>query len=161
MENKVLETKNEVVEIPPSVPPCGCTLLIRYKGVKPEQQSKESAGYDLINNEDNIILNSKECRLIKTGTFLEIPKGYYGKVESRSSIASKHNCHTGAGIIDSDYRGEIMVLLRNDSDKYVVLNKNERIAQLIILKHEIVYFMPTDKLNETERNEGGFGSTGK
>jgi dUTP pyrophosphatase len=137
------------------------TLVVYCKGVVPQRNSPEACGYDLKCNEYTVTLEPKECKLIKTGTFVEIPKGYYGKIESRSSIAWKQNCHVGAGVIDSDYRGEVMVLLRNDSDKTVIFTKNDRIAQLIILKHEIVLFISTDKLNETERNDGGFGSTGR
>jgi len=134
-------------------------LQVEVKGVIPTRGSADAAGYDLYCNDSSITILSNTCKLISTGTYMSIPKGYYGKIESRSSIASKQNCHVGAGVIDSDYRGEIKVLMRNDSKEEVKFTYGMRIAQIIILKHEVVEFIQTDKLEKTERNEGGFGST--
>jgi dUTP pyrophosphatase len=137
-------------------------IQIQFTGVQPEKKSEFAAGYDLFCNDDIVTIpgNSKQV-LASTGTAMAIPRGYYGKIESRSSVALKMNAHTGAGVIDSDYRGEVKVLIRNLSNETVTFKKGERIAQLIIMRHETVEFVKCDTLPESVRSEGGFGSTGK
>lgn len=136
-------------------------IIIWYKGNAPEKKSTGAAGYDLICNENEIIIPSGQCRPVKTGTYVEIPSGLYGKIESRSSIALNFNCHVVAGIIDSDYRGEIKVVMHNASSLDITFKKEQRIAQIIFLRHEKVVLKEKTDLSQTERQDGGFGSTGK
>lgn len=133
--------------------------VINYSGTEPECKSTEAAGNDLFADE-TVTIDSGVQVLIGTGTFLEIPKGMFGQIMSRSGVAFKHNCHVGAGVIDSDYRGEIKVLLRNCSKIPVTFTKGDRIAQIIILPYVKAVFSKKKVLTETERGEGGFGSTG-
>lgn len=129
----------------------------------PTRGSEYAAGYDLyadISNETWIPENSNV--LIGTGISAEIPEGYFGALFARSGLATKRglrpaNC---VGVIDSDYRGEIKVALFNDSDTPTVISPQERIAQLVILPYANVDLEVVDDLTDTDRGEGGFGSTG-
>ena len=99
---------------------------------------------------------------IHTGLAMEIPKGYFGAIFARSGMATKRglrpaNC---VGVIDSDYRGEIIVALRNDSDSEQVITSGERIAQIVIMPYLPIEFNEVNSLEDTERGDGGFGSTG-
>ena len=130
--------------------------------VIPYRGSAQAAGYDVyaVNTED-FVIKSGETVMVKTGLAFVIPDGYFGGIFARSGLASKQgirpaNC---VGVIDSDYRGELMVPLHNDTDQ--TLKAHERIAQLVILPYLAVEFEETEELSETERGVSGFGSTGK
>jgi dUTP pyrophosphatase len=129
---------------------------------KPPQRQKDGdAGYDLFSSVNETIYENSRKR-INTHISVAIPNGYYGRILGRSSIAL--NCiDVGAGVIDSGYRGEIDVLLINNSDTDVKIKSGERIAQLVIMKHETPIFKVVDKamLDNTDRGSNGFGSTGK
>lgn len=109
------------------------------------------------------MIPAREAVLVGTGLHIAIPKGYVGIVKSRSGNAVKKWIEVGAGVIDADYRGEVKVLLHNDSDEDVVFNYGDRIAQLCIIKiseADVEPVMSLDELGDTQRGEGGFGSTG-
>ncbi len=131
----------------------------------PTRGSASAAGYDLYSSE-NALIPKKGQGLVATDISIVIPEGYYGRVAPRSGLAVKHGIHTGAGVIDSDYRGEVKVVLFNFSDKDFSINAGDRIAQLILEKittPEILQLNNDEweaELN-TERGQGGFGSTGK
>lgn len=130
----------------------------------PKYQTSQSAGMDLhANLIEAIILKPGERKLIPTGLFMELPEGYEAQVRPRSGLALKHGVTVlnSPGTIDADYRGEIQVLLINHSDLDFEINHGERIAQLIIAKHEQVIWIENESLNNTERGAGGYGSSGK
>ena len=134
------------------------------KHALPEYKTALSAGMDLTANIDAPIeLTPLERRLIPTGLSIELPAGYEAQVRPRSGMALKYGltCLNSPGTIDADYRGEIGVILANVSNEAVTINDGERIAQLVIAKHETVEWEESNTLNETERGAGGFGSTGK
>ncbi len=130
----------------------------------PEYKTAESAGMDLSSAEQEAItLKPLERKLIKTGLFIELPKGLEAQVRPRSGMAYKHGISVlnSPGTIDSDYRGEIGVIAVNLSNEEYTIEKGERIAQLVIAKHERAEWVAVETLEETERGAGGFGSTGK
>ena len=134
------------------------------KHVLPSYQTEESAGMDLRANTDGeITLLPLERKLIGTGLYLELPPGFEAQIRPRSGLAYKFGITVlnSPGTVDSDYRGEIKVLLVNLSDRPFVLNDGERIAQMVVAKHEKVSWLPTASLTETVRGEGGYGSTGR
>lgn len=130
----------------------------------PTRGSQYSAGYDLyacINSPVTILPHTTEK--IGTGLAIEIPEGYFGAIFARSGLATKEglrpaNC---TGVADSDYRGEYIVALHNDTDETKLIMPNERIAQLVIMPYFPVEFEEVTELTDTERGDGGFGSTGK
>lgn len=131
----------------------------------PERKTTGSAGYDLYLNYGDVTLNGNELKIIKSGFKMQIPKGYYAKIEPRSSSVIKARINTRAGIIDSDYRDEVGIVLiyERDSQKhppYQTIPKGERIAQMIIMKYEDFPIAIVGKLDDSDRI-GGFGSTGK
>ena len=129
----------------------------------PHYATSGSAGLDLrANILETVILEPLERRLIPTGIFLEIPHGYEVQVRPRSGLAFKNGitCLNSPGTIDSDYRGEINVLLINLSNQTFHINNNDRIAQMVVAKVEKAELILVQQLNETERNAGGFGHTG-
>lgn len=129
----------------------------------PEYKTKGAAGVDLkANIEEEIVLKPLERKLIPTGLYVEIPEGYEGQVRPRSGLAIKHGITVlnAPGTIDSDYRGEICVILINLGNEDFVINPGDRIAQFILNKYECIDFELIDKLSDTERGEGGFGHTG-
>lgn len=129
----------------------------------PEYATSQSAGLDLrANIESPITLQPMERKLIPTGLFMALPAGYEAQVRPRSGLALKHGITVlnTPGTIDADYRGEIMVLLINFSAEDFIINDGERIAQMVIAKHEQVGFDEVDVLDETERGAGGYGHTG-
>ncbi|WP_326909130.1 dUTP diphosphatase [Sedimentibacter sp. MB31-C6] len=129
----------------------------------PVYETKGSAGVDLqANIESSVILKPLERALVPTGLFLEIPEGYEAQVRARSGLAIKHGISlvNGIGTIDSDYRGEIKVILINLGDKEFTINNGDRIAQMIFIKHEQADFELVEELQDTERGKGGFGHTG-
>lgn len=110
-----------------------------------------------------VILKPMERALIPTGLYMEIPTGYECQVRPRSGLAIKHGITVlnAPGTIDSDYRGEVKVMLINLSDEVYVLHNNSRIAQLVFSKVDQVTLLPATELSDTQRGEGGFGSTGQ
>lgn len=129
----------------------------------PHYATTGAAGLDLkANILETIVLEPLERRLIPTGIFLEIPHGYEVQVRPRSGLALKNGvtCLNSPGTIDSDYRGEINVLLINLSTIPFTINNNDRIAQMVVAKVEKAELILVQQLNETERNAGGFGHTG-
>ena len=129
----------------------------------PEYATPQSAGMDLrANIEEPIILKPMQRMLVSTGLFMALPAGYEAQVRPRSGLALKHGITVlnTPGTIDADYRGELKVLLVNFSDTDFVINDGERIAQMIIAKHENADFIEVEELDETERGDGGYGHTG-
>ena len=129
----------------------------------PAYATPQSAGMDLrANIQSPITLNPLERKLIGTGLYMALPEGYEAQVRPRSGLALKHGLTVlnSPGTIDADYRGEIMVLLVNLSDTPFVVNDGERIAQMVIARHEQASFETVDPLDETERGAGGYGHTG-
>lgn len=129
----------------------------------PAYATAQSAGMDLRANLDApITLHPMERRLIPTGLHIALPEGYEAQVRPRSGLAFKHGITVlnAPGTIDADYRGEIGVLLVNLSNTDFVVNDGERIAQMVIARHEQGNFIEVDQLDETERGAGGYGHTG-
>ncbi len=130
----------------------------------PKYQTALSAGMDLhANLEESISLKNGERALIPTGLFIELPEGYEAQVRPRSGLALKHGITVlnSPGTIDADYRGEIKVLLINHGSETFEINDGERIAQLVVAQHATVKWQETSTLNNTERGDGGYGSSGK
>ena len=129
----------------------------------PEYATSQSAGMDLRANLDEpITLRPMERRLIPTGLYIALPVGYEAQVRPRSGLALKKGITVlnSPGTIDADYRGEVGVLLINLSQEDFVVNDGERIAQMVIARHEQGKFIAVDILDETERGTGGYGHTG-
>lgn len=128
----------------------------------PTYGSDFAAGADLYSCEDEITILPGETRLIHTGIVMEIPEGYVGLIYARSGIATKRGLAPAnkVGVIDSDYRGEVMVALHNHSSNPAKIEAKERIAQIVITPYLTVNFTEADSLGNTERGSGGFGSTG-
>ena len=130
----------------------------------PSRGSSDAAGYDLYAATDYTIDIAPHSTVkIGTGLSFELPSGTFAAIFPRSGIATKHglrpaNC---VGVCDSDYRGEYIVVLHNDTDELQSIDPGERIAQMILLPFIEMNFEETDKLSDTDRGEGGFGSTGK
>ena len=130
----------------------------------PEYETGASAGMDLrANISEAVILKPLSRAIIKTGLFIELPVGFEAQVRPRSGLAAKHGLTVlnSPGTVDADYRGEIGVILVNLSNSDFKIENGERIAQLVIAKHERATWLEVNQLNETSRGEGGFGSTGK
>lgn len=130
----------------------------------PAYATEQSAGVDLkANIAEPIELGSLERKLIPTGLYIALPKGYEAQVRPRSGLALKYGISVlnTPGTIDADYRGEIGVILVNLSREPFVINPGERIAQMVIAKHETVEWEEVESLDITARGAGGFGSTGK
>lgn len=130
----------------------------------PTHGSKEAAGYDLYADisEDFVAIEPHTTQKIPTGLSIAIPDGYFGAIFARSGLATREGLRpaNAVGVIDQDYRGEIIVALHNDSNHERFVNKGSRIAQLVIMPYLAVKFNEVDKLNTTSRGTGGFGSTG-
>lgn len=129
----------------------------------PHYETDFSAGMDLrANIEEPVTLKPLERAIIKTGLFMELPLGFEAQVRPRSGLAAKNGITVlnAPGTIDADYRGEIGVILVNLSNEDFVVNNGERIAQMVIAKHEHISWNEVDILGETSRGAGGFGSTG-
>lgn len=129
----------------------------------PAYETEASAGMDLrANIEEAIVLKPMERKLIPTGLFIELPLGYEAQIRPRSGLAYKHGISilNTPGTIDSDYRGEIKILLINFSDTEFLVNNGERIAQMVIARHEQVVWEQVEILSDTARGAGGYGHTG-
>lgn len=139
-------------------------VVNKSKHALPRYQTTHAAALDLSANLDApIILGPLERALVPTGLYLALPPGYESQIRPRSGLALKHGIGmvNGPGTIDADYRGEYGVILINLSNEPFTINDGDRIAQLVIAKHEIVEWDEVEILNETERGNGGFGHTGK
>ena len=129
----------------------------------PHYETLASAGMDLrANIEESIILKPLERTIVKTGLFIELPVGYEAQVRPRSGLAAKKGITVlnAPGTVDADYRGEIGVILVNLSNEEFTIENGERVAQLVIAKHERATWIEVNELSETARGAGGFGSTG-
>ena len=129
----------------------------------PHYATEGAAGMDIrANISEMVILEPLQRKLIPTGIFLEIPQGYEVQVRPRSGLALKNGitCLNSPGTIDSDYRGEVNVLLINLSNENFIINNNDRIAQMVVARVEKAELILVQQLNNTERAAGGFGHTG-
>ncbi|MDD6478339.1 MAG: dUTP diphosphatase [Oscillospiraceae bacterium] len=140
-------------------------VKLNDKAIVPSYGTPFSAGADLyaLLGEERIEIKSGETKLIHTGIALQIPDGLVGLIYARSGIATKRGLAPAnkVGVIDSDYRGEIMVSLHNHSDKPQFIEEGERIAQIVFTPYVVAEFLECDTLDDTDRGAGGFGSTGK
>ena len=137
---------------------------LNENAVIPTYGTEYAAGADLYACMDEAVtINPGETAFIKTGLAMEVPVGYAGLIYARSGLACKKGLAPAnkVGVIDSDYRGEIMVALHNHSNEAVVVESGERIAQLVITPYIVAAFNQVDELEDTVRGEGGFGSTGR
>mgnify|MGYP000558855573 FL=1 len=138
-------------------------VINKSKHDLPKYQTELSAGMDLYANIDEpITLKPLERTLVKTGLFISLPKGYEAQIRPRSGLAFKNGITVlnTPGTIDADYRGEIGVILVNLSSQDFTINDGDRIAQMVIAKHETAIWEEVENLDETNRGEGGFGSSG-
>lgn len=129
----------------------------------PAYATSQSAGMDLrANIDESIVLHPMERRLVPTGLHIALLQGFEAQIRPRSGLALKHGITVlnTPGTIDADYRGELMVLLINFSDTDFVINDGERIAQMVVARHEQIEFQLVDELDDTERGAGGYGHTG-
>ena len=137
---------------------------LNENAIVPTYGTEYSAGADLYNLPvENVTVEPHKTVLIHTGIAMEIPEGYCGLIFARSGLATKRGLAPAnkVGVIDADYRGEIMVALHNHSDASVTVEGGERVAQLVIAPYYTADFCECDELSDTVRGEGGFGSTGK
>lgn len=139
-------------------------IINRSQHELPQFATPLSAGMDIrASLEADVLLNPSERCLIPTGLFMALPQGVEAQIRPRSGLAFKHGITVlnAPGTIDADYRGEIKVLLINLSTEPFVIKDGERIAQLVVARHESINWQPSLTLDESQRGEGGFGSTGK
>ena len=139
-------------------------IVNKSKHALPEYRTKNSAGLDLMANIDKPVkLKPLERYLVPTGLFIELPQGFEAQIRPRSGLSIKNGISVlnTPGTIDSDYRGEICVILINLSNEVFTINDGERICQMIINKHETVRWKLVESLNRTSRGKGAFGHTGK
>jgi dUTP pyrophosphatase len=130
----------------------------------PQYETAHAAGMDLrAFIETEIIIKPLQRTLVPTGLYIELPIGFEAQIRPRSGLAYKHGISivNSPGTIDADYRGELKVLLVNLSDTDFVINNGDRIAQMVIAKHETVEWNAVEELNDTARGAGGYGHTGK
>lgn len=140
-----------------------CKIKLCHGAFVPKRATLGSAGYDLTSPAD-VVIKPKSSKLIDLQFSLEMPDNVYAKIESRSGLALKHRIIVGAGVIDTDYRGNVGVLLFNFGKQTKVISRGERIAQMIFLEYKVPQFYTITQLNSlsvTERGDGGFGSTGQ
>ena len=140
-------------------------IVNKSDNAMPAYETVNSAGMDLraYLPDGELVIKPMQCALVPTGLFMEIPVGYEGQVRPRSGLAIKSGITVlnSPGTIDADYRGEVKVILINLSDADFVIKSGDRIAQLVIAKHEQPEVVAVETLSETERGAGGFGHTGK
>lgn len=146
---------------------CESSLTVKYKYIgnyeKPKKQTVGSAGIDLFNNTDKAFtIKPNESVYIPTGMFVEIPEGYVGLLFARGSLGYKYGCTltNSVGVIDSDYRGEIMARITNISKEQHIIKPGERCVQLVIVPAPDTEYVE-EELSDSERDTGGFGSTGR
>lgn len=138
-------------------------IMNKSQHALPNYETIASAGMDLrANLTESIVLKPLERIIVKTGLFIELPIGYEAQVRPRSGLAAKKGITVlnSPGTVDADYRGEIGVILVNLSNDDFIVENGERVAQLVIAKHERAEWLEVTELTETSRGEGGFGSTG-
>lgn len=126
----------------------------------PTYGTNGAAGLDLYAIED-VTLQPNERKLIKTGVSLEIPEGYFCYVMGRSGNTIKKGLHVALGLVDEDYRGEIGVMAFNQSNEPIEFKKGDRVAQMVIMPYPKIEFEEVDELSETDRADGGYGSSGR
>jgi dUTP pyrophosphatase len=130
----------------------------------PEYATEGSSGMDIrANLTQPVVLHPMERMLVPAGFFIELPVGYEAQIRPRSGLALRQGitCLNSPGTVDADYRGEIMVVLINLSQEEQTIRHGDRIAQMVIAKVQKIRWKPVEKINETKRNQGGFGHTGK
>lgn len=140
-----------------------CNIVNRSKNALPEYATPYSAGMDLRANFDiPLTLKPLERALVPTGIYIELPIGYEAQIRPRSGLAAKSGITVlnTPGTIDADYRGEIKVILVNLSGEDFIINNGERIAQMVVAKHEKVIWSETEELTDSDRGAGGFGHSG-
>lgn len=138
-------------------------VINKSKHELPAYSTPQSAGMDLrANIDESLTLHPMERKLITTGIYMALPIGYEAQIRPRSGLALKHGITVlnTPGTVDADYRGEVMVLLVNLSQEDFIVNDGERIAQMVIAKHEQADFVEVTELDETDRGDGGYGHTG-
>lgn len=138
-------------------------IVNKSNNALPQYSTEQAAGMDIrANNPEPIVLAPLERKLIPTGLFMELPVGYEAQIRPRSGLAIKNGITVlnTPGTIDSDYRGEINVILVNLSNEPFTVNMGDRICQMVIAKHEQADFVQVSTLDDTERGNGGFGHTG-
>ena len=138
-------------------------IINKSKNENPSYATSGASGMDLrANLDEDLVIKSGEIQLVPTGIFMEIPEGYEGQVRARSGLALKYGISlpNGIGTIDSDYRGELKVILINHGKEDFVIKNGDRIAQIVFIKYEKAELEIVESLEDTERSEGGFGSTG-
>lgn len=139
-------------------------IINKSKNALPHYATSGSAGMDLrANIEEAVVLQSLERKVIPTGLFIELPVGYEAQIRPRSGLAFKKGLSipNSPGTIDSDYRGEIGVILINLSPTPITIEPAERVAQMVIAKYEVVAWEEVNELTDSDRGTGGYGSTGK
>ncbi|HNX21084.1 MAG TPA: dUTP diphosphatase [Bacteroidales bacterium] len=140
-----------------------CRIVNKSKHQLPNYSTIASAGMDLRASIDEpIVLKPLDRALVPTGIFIELPLHYEAQVRPRSGLAAKNGITVlnTPGTIDADYRGEVKVILVNLSNEEFTIHDGDRIAQMVVAKHETVIWQPVDELTESERGAGGFGSSG-
>ncbi|MCR8558459.1 dUTP diphosphatase [Mucilaginibacter sp. BJC16-A38] len=138
-------------------------IINKSKNSLPAYETLHAAGMDLrADVEETITLKSMERKLVPTGLYMELPEGFEAQIRPRSGLAFKHGIGivNSPGTIDADYRGEIKVLLINFSDQPFEINTGDRVAQMVVARHEKVNWEEVEVLNETSRGAGGYGHTG-
>ena len=138
-------------------------IVNKSKHALPQYSTTFSAGMDLkANLNETILLKPLERAIVPTGIYIALPESYEAQIRPRSGLAAKHGITVlnTPGTIDADYRGEIKVIMVNLSDQNFEINDGERICQMVIAKHETIAWQQVENLTETQRGEGGFGSTG-
>jgi dUTP pyrophosphatase len=138
-------------------------IINRSKNALPAYETLHAAGMDLrADVEETVLLKPMERKLVQTGLYIELQEGFEAQIRPRSGLAFKHGIGivNSPGTIDADYRGEIKVLLINLSDKVFEINTGDRIAQMVIARHEKINWDQVEELNETSRGAGGYGHTG-
>lgn len=139
-------------------------VINKSKNDLPAYETLHAAGMDLRANIEAVVsLKPLERKLVPTGLYIELPEGFEAQIRPRSGLAYKHGISivNAPGTIDADYRGEIGVLLVNLSDQVFEINPGDRIAQMVVARHEKVEWKQVESLAETSRGDGGFGHTGK
>jgi len=139
-------------------------VINKSNNILPAYETLHAAGMDLrAHLEAPLSLKPLERKLVPTGLYIELPEGFEAQIRPRSGLAYKHGISivNAPGTIDADYRGEIGVLLVNLSDQVFEINPGERIAQMVVARHERVEWQEVDLLTETSRGAGGYGHTGK
>ena len=146
------------------MPAIGVKIVNTSSNPLPEYATSGSSGMDIrAHLSSPLVLKSLERTLIPTGLFIELPEGYEAQIRPRSGLAIKHgiSCLNSPGTIDADYRGEIKIILINFSAEEHTIHPGDRIAQMVIQRVEKIKWQSVEELEETQRNAGGFGHTGK